>query len=80
MSPVVSQGVIFAITAAVAFGIWTVFHEKAAIHINHLFGAIVVSLTAVILGAIILLPKIKTTTLFSNPRVFYSQPLLEYVP
>jgi transporter family protein len=62
------QGIIFAIIAAFAFGIWTVFHQKASSQINYLFGAIVVSLTAVVVGAILLLPKIKTTALYTNPK------------
>ena len=61
-------GIIFAIVAAIAFGIWTVFHQQAADKINYLVGAIIVSLTAVVLGLIFLLPKIKTTTLYSNPK------------
>ena len=61
-------GVIFAIIAAIAFGIWTVFHQRAANHINNLFGAIVVSFTAVVIGLAFLLPRIKVTTLFTNPK------------
>ncbi len=64
----INIGIIFAIIAAVAFGIWTVFHQQASSKINYLFGAIIVSLTAVILGLIFLLPRIKSVTLFSNPK------------
>jgi uncharacterized membrane protein len=63
-----NPGIIFAIIAAIAFGVWTVFHQQAADKINYLFGAIIVSLTAVVVGLIFLLPKIKTITLFSNPK------------
>ena len=62
------QGIIFALIAAIAFGIWTVFHKQASSYIDYLFGAIIVSLTAVILGLIFLLPKIKSVTLFTNPK------------
>lgn len=62
------EGIIFAIIAAVALGIWTVFHQQASNHINNLFGAIIVSATAVLLGLIFLLPKIKTTALYTNPK------------
>lgn len=62
------QGVIFAIATAIVFGLWTVFHERASAHINNLFGAILVSFTAVILGLIIFLPRIKSTTLYTNPK------------
>ena len=65
---IMNQGIIFAIIAAIAFGVWTVFHQQAADKINCLFGAIIVSLTAVVLGLAFLLPKIETTTLFSNPK------------
>ena len=63
-----NPGIIFAVLAAIAFGIWTVFHQQAADKINYLFGAILVSFTAVVLGLLFLLPKIKTTVLFSNPK------------
>ena len=55
-----NPGIIFASIAAIAFGFWTFFHQQAADKINYLLGAIIVSLTAVVLGLIILLPKIKT--------------------
>ncbi len=61
-------GIIFAFIAAASFGIWTVLHQQAADKINYLFGAIVVSFTAVIAGVIILLPKIKETVLYSHPK------------
>lgn len=63
-----TPGIIFAIIAAVAFGTWTVFHQQAADKIDYLVGAIIISLTAVILGLIILLPRIKSVTLFSNSK------------
>ena len=63
-----SQGIIFAVVAAIAFAIWTVFHERASSHVNHLFGAIIVSLTAFLLGLVFLLPRIKSTTLFTDPK------------
>lgn len=64
----VAIGIIFAIIAALSFGAWTVFHQQASSHINNLFGAIIVSLTAVILGSLFLIPGIKSTTLYSNPK------------
>jgi len=63
-----TQGIIFAIIAAISFGIWTVFHQQAAGKIDYLFGAILVSLTAVVLGLIFLLPQIKTIKLYTNPK------------
>ncbi len=63
-----NSGILFAIITAVAFGVWTVFHQQAANKIDFLFGAILVSLTAAVLGLVFLLPKIKTTTLFTNPK------------
>lgn len=63
-----TQGILFAIIAAIAFGIWTVFHQEAANKIDYLFGATIVSFTAVIAGLILLLPRIKSTTLFTNPK------------
>ncbi|MCK5474870.1 MAG: hypothetical protein KAI53_05680 [Candidatus Aenigmarchaeota archaeon] len=61
-------GIIFAVITAILFGFWTIFHDLAAGKINYLFGAILVSLTAAVLGFMLLLPQIKTTTLYSNPK------------
>lgn len=63
-----NPGIIFAIVAAIAFGVWTVFHQQASDKINYLFGAILVSLTAVIVGLLFLLPKLKSTQLYTNPK------------
>lgn len=63
-----SEGLVFAVAAAIVFGLWTIFHQQASKSVDSLFGAIVVSLTAVILGLIFLLPKIKSTILYSNPK------------
>ena len=63
-----NQGITFAIIAAFSFGAWTVFHQQASDKISYLFGAIIISLTAVIVGLAFLLPRIKTITLFSNPK------------
>ncbi len=49
MSPV-----LYAILAAIAFGAWTVFHRLAGPYVNQVFGAVIVSLTAVVLGALVL--------------------------
>ncbi|MBU4257088.1 EamA family transporter [Patescibacteria group bacterium] len=63
-----TSGILFAIIAAIAFGVWTVFHQQAANKIDYLVGAIIISFTAVVLGLMFLLPKIKSTALFSNPK------------
>ncbi|MDP3043150.1 MAG: hypothetical protein Q8N21_01995, partial [bacterium] len=63
-----TSGILFAIIAAIFFGVWTVFHQQAANKIDYLVGAIIISLTAVVLGLIFLLPRIKSTTLFFNPK------------
>ncbi len=63
-----NPGIIFAFIAATAFGILTVFHQLASERMNYLFGAIIVSLTAVVIGLIFLFLKIKTTTLYSDPK------------
>ena len=44
------------------------FHKLAAPYINQVFGAIVVSLTAVILGCFFLFTKIKDEKLFTDPK------------
>lgn len=63
-----NPGVYFAIICAIVFGLWTVFHQRASTHINNLFGAIIVSLTAVLIGLIFLVPNIKSTVFYTNPK------------
>jgi transporter family protein len=63
-----SQGIIFAIAAAAFFGLWTVFHQLAAAHVDKIFGAILVSLTAVILGIPFLLFGTGSAKLHADPK------------
>jgi bacterial/archaeal transporter family protein len=65
---IMTQGLTFAIFAALAFGFWTVFHQQAANYLDKTFGAILVSLTAVIFGLFFLIPGIKSKHLVSNPK------------
>ena len=58
--------VYLAILAAVSFGLWTVFHKIASPYINQIFGAIIVSFVAVIVGLIVLLPRFKHIQLMSD--------------
>ena len=58
----------FAILAATSFGLWTVFHKLASPYINQVFGAILVSLTAVIFGGVVFFFNMKGAQLFSNPK------------
>ena len=44
------------------------FHKLAAPHINQVFGAIIVSFTAVVFGTVILLPQLKNVQLITNPK------------
>lgn len=63
-----TPGIIFAVVTAFLFGLWTVFHQQASYSINSLFGAIIVSLTAAIVGGLFLFPQIKSINLYSNPK------------
>ena len=63
--------VLYAILAAFSFGIWTVFHKLASPHINQIFGAIVVSFSAVIAGSIILLTQMHQVRLVTNSKGVY---------
>lgn len=65
------SAIIFAVLAAIAFGFWTVFHKLASTHIDQVFGAIVVSFSAVILGAIVLIPRLKSAQLVSDSKGIY---------
>ncbi len=62
------SGILFAIIAALAFGAWTVFHQQAASKIDYLFGAIIISFAAVVLGLLLLLPRIRLAAPFSSSR------------
>lgn len=63
-----SSGIIFAALGAITFGLWTVFHDRASTHINAVFGAIIVSFTAVLVGLIFLIPQLKLATSTANPK------------
>ena len=63
-----SFGIIFAILGAFVEGLWAVFHQQASHHINSLFGAIIISFTAVVLGLFLLLLNMKSVTLVSDSR------------
>ena len=60
--------VTLAILAAFSFGLWTVFHKLASSYVNQIFGAILVSFTAVIFGALVFLTQTKGVKLFTDPR------------
>ncbi len=60
--------IVYAIIAASAFGLWTVFHKIASPHIDRLLGAILVSLAAVVLGGILILFRTKNAPLVTNPK------------
>lgn len=62
------NAIYLAMLAAVSFGLWTVFHKIASPYINQIFGAIIVSAVAVIVGLIVLLPRFKHIQLFSDWR------------
>lgn len=63
-----SNGIAFALISACAFGVWAVFQKQASSYINSLFGALVISLTAVILGMILLWPKFNLAAANAKPR------------
>lgn len=63
-----NTGLTFAIVSAFAFGIWMMLQERAAVYIHPLFGAIIVFLSAVVVGAIIILPQLRSIILYNNSR------------
>lgn len=67
-----NPGILYSIIAAIVFGFWTIFHQQAADKINYLVGAIIVSLTAVVLGLIFLLPKIKSISPLNSKGVLFA--------
>jgi len=62
------SSITFAVLAAFSFGIWTVFHKLASPYINQAFGAILVSLTAVIFGSLVFLVKFRSVQLFTDVK------------
>ncbi len=60
--------VAFAILAAFSFGLWTVFHKLASPYVNQILGAILVSFTAVLFGALVFFTQTKDVKLFTDPR------------
>jgi len=52
-----TNGLLFSVLAAVSSGLWISMHKFASRHINNLLGSILISLTAVLLGALFLIPQ-----------------------
>jgi uncharacterized membrane protein len=63
-----NSGLIFALFAAVAFGVLPFFHKLASNWIHSIFGAFIVSLAALFSGSMLLLFRIKSITLFTHPK------------
>jgi uncharacterized membrane protein len=62
------NAILYAIIAAVAGGFWSYFQRLASPNVNQLFGALVISITAVIVAATLLLVQSRQIQLYSNPR------------
>lgn len=60
--------IVFAILGALSFGLWTVFHKLASPYINQIFGAIIVSFTALIFGGLVFLIKGRGVELVNDPK------------
>ncbi len=58
----------FAIFAALFYALWTFFHKLASPHINLVFGAILVSLTAVIFGSIFFFTRARGEQLITDNK------------
>ena len=56
----------FAVAAAVTLGLWTVFNNQASDNILPAFGAVLVSFTAVFVGSMFLMPKLRSAKLFTH--------------
>jgi bacterial/archaeal transporter family protein len=67
-----NEGIVFAVIGAVSFGLWTVFHQQASAKIDPLLGAIVVSLTAALLGMFMLLPRIKSSIMHEPKGILFA--------
>lgn len=59
----------FAILAAITFGFWTIFHKLASPYMDQVLGAVIVSLTAVVVGLFFLIPKLKGASLIQDSKL-----------
>jgi transporter family protein len=59
---------LYAIIAAVGFGVFMAFEKQASTHLNELFGAILVSAVAALIGMLIFIPQIKGSQLVSSGK------------
>lgn len=62
-----NQGILFALFAAVIFGVYSVLQKQASKSVNPLLVAIIISFTAMLLGILLILPSINTN-LFTDYR------------
>jgi len=63
--------IFFAVGAALAYGFLATFHKLAAPHINQIFGAMMISFTALTAGALILFGSMQhPSPLLTHPRAF----------
>ena len=60
------HAIMFAILAALSFGLWTTFHRLAGALVGKVFGAILISLTAVIVGLPFFLLRDRSIPLYTN--------------
>ncbi len=62
------SGLFFAFFGAISSALWTVFHHEAASKVNPIVGAIIVSIFAMILGAIIFSFKYQASALVISKK------------
>jgi transporter family protein len=63
-----SGSIYFAVVAALGMGLWNVFVSNASRQMNPILGAVICELTAVTVGALILLPVLKSGPVQFTPR------------
>lgn len=63
-----SRPIVYVVLATISEGLWAVFHKLAAPHITQVFGAIVISLTAVVFGGFFFLVNYKNIQLFTDVK------------
>ena len=60
------SALIYAVVAALSLGLWTVFSNKAAGHVNQALGAVIISAVAVVFGLVVFFLQKRTGALVSN--------------
>jgi len=63
-------GILYAVLAAIFFGLWTVFHDQVSTRFDTLFGAVMISGIGAVIGLLFLLPKLGSLKVTNEPKAW----------